>query len=160
MTVKVLPKSPSWCEKYSVNKEYEIRDGYAYIVNDGEKIVVEFEMKAQLVRANPKVFENGCKAALMRGPIVYCMESVDNGEDISDILISQNLNTQTKPNTGLGVDMLEVDGYRRAATEELYVPLTDELIKTRVRFIPYYTFANRGEAQMLVWCNIKYEGDK
>ena len=38
--------------------------------------------------ANPEVRENAGKVALQRGPIVYCLEEVDNGKNLWDITLT------------------------------------------------------------------------
>ena len=47
--------------------------------------------------------------------------------------------------------MIEADGFIESESDALYAPLEDSVEKTRLRFIPYYAFANRGETDMLVW---------
>jgi DUF1680 family protein len=49
------------------------------------------------------------------------------------------------------MNTLTVDGYLCEASTALYRPLTDCYTPTRIKLIPYYAFANRGESDMLVW---------
>ena len=42
----------------------------------------EFEMKAQFVGANPKIHYDLGRAAMTRGPLVYCLEEADNGASV------------------------------------------------------------------------------
>lgn len=105
----------------------------------GDKIELDFEMPILLRRASPKVRGHRGKAALTRGPLVYCLESVDNpGLDIFSLRLAlSSLQTEFSP-TSLGGT-----GILRAKT-------TDD--KPLV-FIPYLLWANRGESQMTVWVN-------
>ena len=57
---------------------------------------------------------------------------------------------------GFGIPALDVDGTRKLGAGALYAP-ADEIKyePTRIRLIPYFAFANRGESDMRVWMNIK-----
>jgi DUF1680 family protein len=88
----------------------------------------------------------------MRGPVVYCLEEVDNGKNLRDIRIDKNTEFKEFIDTSLNALCLEVDAFRRKPTTSLYAPLSNERIKIKAKLIPYYTFANRGESEMLVWC--------
>ncbi len=105
----------------------------------GDKIELDFEMPVLLRCASPKVRGHRSKAALTRGPLVYCLESVDNpGLDIFSLrLAPSSLQTEFSP------PLLGGTGILRAKT-------TDD--KPLV-FIPYLLWANRGESQMTVWVN-------
>ena len=124
---------------------------------------VEYEC----VFANPRVFgqhrlrrlpqDASGKAALMRGPIVYCLEGVDNAFPITGAAVCAPLQAKVLDNCELGLPMIEATGTVPADTEAapLYSPL-DALPKdVPLRFIPYYAFANRGESDMRVWLPIQ-----
>jgi len=75
---------PAWCENYRVNKSYEVKDGYIIFSNltIGDVIEIELDMDIIIYQANPHVRENIGKLAVMRGPVVYCLEEADNGSDL------------------------------------------------------------------------------
>ena len=137
-------------------KDY-IKKGYLYLKrswNAEDTVNVMFDMPVRKVYANPKVRANvGC-VALMRGPIVYCFEGIDNGEDIQALRIPSKMNAQTytcKEGVLNGMVCLKVNGIRIHTGEELYSeerPWKEEVVMTA---IPYYAWANRGESQMRVW---------
>ncbi|WEV53666.1 beta-L-arabinofuranosidase domain-containing protein [Bifidobacterium sp. ESL0704] len=63
----------------------EIRDGYLYLSGtwrEGDSVTFDFPMPVNMVAANPKVSEDAGKVAFMRGPIVYCAEEHDNGDQL------------------------------------------------------------------------------
>jgi hypothetical protein len=94
-------------------------------------------MSILLRHASPKVRGHKGKVALTRGPLVYCLESVDNpGVDI--------FSTRLDPSSL----MAEYSPSLLGGTEVLHGRTTDE--KDLV-FIPYFLWANRGESQMTVW---------
>jgi DUF1680 family protein len=83
---------PGWCSKYSISLEggdiadsCKRKDGYALITREwkaGDKLTVQFDMPVCFVRANPRVREDAGKIAIMRGPVVYCLEEADNGPEL------------------------------------------------------------------------------
>ncbi len=93
-----------------------------------------------LRRADPRVKGHSGKVALTRGPLVYCLESIDNpDQDIFSMRIdSTSLRAEQAPELLSGVWVLRgqtVSGQ----------PFTA---------IPYNLWANRGPSQMNVWVNI------
>jgi DUF1680 family protein len=106
----------------------------------GDEITLQLELPITLQRAHPKVKGHAGKAALTRGPLVYCLESIDNpGVDIfSARLRADSLRAEYDPDVLGGVMVL------RGETDN------DELLT----FIPYQLWANRGESQMNVWVSI------
>jgi DUF1680 family protein len=125
--------------------------GYAIVKNPSE-ITLNLEMKPTLYEANSEVNDCAGKAALMMGPVVYCAEGVDNGNvNLHRLAFSTTLNSETAFSTLYGMNTLEVDGYICEESKLLYRPLTDRYTPTRIRLIPYYAFANRGDCDMTVW---------
>lgn len=111
-------------------------------------------MSPVIVSADPSVHEDSGKVAVMRGPVVYCAEGVDNG-DIFSLSLSSELNAEPV-DLGFGIPALDVDGTRISGSGALYAP-ADEMKHepTRIRLIPYFAFANRGESDMQVWMSIR-----
>ncbi|RPI90361.1 MAG: hypothetical protein EHM40_18565 [Chloroflexi bacterium] len=107
----------------------------------GETLEFNFDMSIQLRRAHPKVKGHVGKVAITRGPLVYCLESVDNP----------------------GVDIFAAQLDPASLQDELVPDLLGGcvLIHGRttdgkpLKFIPYFLWANRGESQMTVWVNCK-----
>jgi DUF1680 family protein len=103
----------------------------------GDTLVIEFDMGIALRRAGPRVKGHAGKVAVTRGPLVYCLESVDNpGVDLFAChLDPASLRPEPAPDLLGGIQVL------RGATLDGR-PLT---------FIPYSLWANRGPSQMNVW---------
>lgn len=92
---------PSWCRKASltvdgvevpINKI--IKSGYAMITREwknGSEILLNLDMPIEIMKANPKVRADAGKVAIQRGPIVYCMEEVDNGSNLSALSINKRV---------------------------------------------------------------------
>lgn len=159
---------PEWASDYGLNisdAQTNIKDGYLYITKDwtDEDIIdITFALEVGIMEADGKIREDIGKVAVTRGPIVYCLESVDNGNAIHMLSVKIDSKPEEKPieivgNKAVGI---EVDGYRRQLkTDEkgLYrqatVPVKDEV---KLKFIPYYMWANRGENEMQVWTRADY----
>ncbi len=106
------------------------------------------------VYANTKVREDAGCVAFMRGPIVYCFEGVDNGNELQTLRIPKSAMIHAEDyqeNLLNGIMPLTVEGIRVKGNEELYSeePFVKE--KTMIKAIPYYAWGNRGINQMRVW---------
>ena len=146
---RVLVRIPDFSDTYKGKME----KGYAvFNMKDGEEISLDFDMTPHLVEADPRVYIDCGKVAVQRGPIVYCMEGADNGENIRDIRIDKYTDFKEIYDSNLDDITIEVKAYRRLKGSALYSKFTSEREKITARLIPYYAFANRGETEMHVWC--------
>ena len=150
--IRIAVRVPEWCTDFSLDTV----DGYYYCtLCENEPLELDFKMEPVYIEANPLVSENVGKCAVMRGPIVYCMESVDNGENIRDITLDTKSSFTLTDTEKFGVCALLTDAYRRKSTNKLYYQRRNETEKIRAKLIPYFAFANRGEAEMQVWHLVK-----
>ena len=162
---------PGWtCGSYRLNvngaSEKEIKDGYIYIEDFAEDAVIDisFDMIPRLMAADSRVAEDNLKVAVTRGPIVYCMEEVDNGDKLRQIRIDKNGSFTEEISDEFGYDVvtLKADAKRIIPKEselkpfgELYGEFSSfEEKEISLRLIPYYLWANRGENEMSVYINI------
>ena len=146
-------------------KRIERKDGYLYISGfdqEEETITLDFPMEPQWIVANPAVREDAGKVALQRGPIVYCLEEKDNGADLHLLSVdptkqpvSFDMKIQEEEVIALKVqgqreiqDSSDLDGTQSALYTEYHVP---EKKSIELVYVPYYTWANRGENEMQVW---------
>jgi uncharacterized protein len=126
----------------------------------GDTIKIELPMEVVMVEAHPWVEENRNHTAVLRGPVVYCLESVDlpAGVSLDDVRLPRQPVWQTRHEADLlrGVTVLETEARRlpssRPAPAVLYRALpTGAIDRISVRLIPYYAWANRGPSEMTVW---------
>jgi DUF1680 family protein len=116
------------------------------------------------VAANPRVAEDRGKVAVRRGPMIYCMEGIDQPQgvalaDTSVVLghARQEFRSEYKADLLDGVMVLHHRGgaYEVSSAEQaLYEPANVAPRKTRpvdLTFIPYYVWANRQPSPMEVW---------
>ena len=100
------------------------------------------------------VYRNNGKVAVQYGPIVYCAESVDNGDNLHALFINIHEEIEVKYNEEFGFNVLRAKGKRKLFSEMLYEPVSNHFETTDINLIPYSCFANRGKSDMLVWINI------
>ena len=126
----------------------------------GDVIELDLPMKARLIEANPLVEEAKNQIAVMRGPIVYCLEGqdIEGGHRINDIAIPADIRFTEKKITISGHDMIALEGDALLVNnglwtnQQLYRDLRSiEKKKVRIRLIPYYAWDNRGIDDMSLW---------
>ena len=134
---------PNWCKTYdlSINgKRINVSEekGYAVIKDwkSQDVIALDMDMPVEIVAADPHVKENFGKRAIQRGPLVYCMEEIDNPEYFDQIQLSPSTTFQTAFVSDIlnGIKTIKTNGRAQSAT-----------------FIPYYAWDNRKAGKMRVW---------
>ncbi len=144
---------PAWCKNFSLNCDYVMKNGYAVIVNSGDiSIELNLDMVVTLIAPNRRVHENAGKIAVMRGPVVYCAEGVDNGEDICSVVLKPQNEFELADNEFI-LPSLKVKALRPKVSDELYYTVGDDFEEFTLKLIPYFAFANRGTSEMVVWFN-------
>lgn len=161
---KLAVRIPGWCHKWQVQGNGDtlqcpVQNGYAYlpIESNEETFVLLFEITPQLIEANPAVQEDAGRVAVQRGPVVYCLEAVENGAQLRDVSLARDAVFTEELDEATGLVALTVEGARRRWEEPgLYRPLDSGAVTPqRLRFIPYFAFANRGESEMIVWVGLQ-----
>lgn len=163
-TKKLFIRIPVYAKNYKIfvdGKEtaYCNEKGYAVLedVWKNQIIQITFDMPAHFVYANPKVRANAGKAAVVKGPLVYCAEQEDNGENLSTLFVNPKEGLTEEWNEDLlgGVLVLKAKGERLKADEwddsTLYgnVPVSCE--ETEIKMVPYANWGNRVPGEMAVW---------
>lgn len=138
-----------------------IENGYAKITNVRgiQEIEILFDMEARFVYANPQVRANNGKAAVMRGPLVYCLEEIDNGENLSALYVDTECPLIAERREGPPAEMvvLRAKGKRICGTgwgDSLYQDAKPRLEETELVYVPYYSWGNRVPGEMMVWTKI------
>ena len=149
---RVALRIPAWCEQFTINKPYQMQKGYAIIENDGSEIVVVFDMTPKAIWTDPRVIRDTGRFCIMRGPIVYCAEAVDNGENLHSFSVPADFSYEERLNEDFGLYTLTVSCKQSLPFEDgLYAAHPPKTRDTTLTLIPYSCFANRGESDMLVW---------
>lgn len=155
---------PEWSRKYDLtlngNKIALLTEnGYLYLnVKSGDEIVLSMDGTPRFVYPSARIHSLTGKAAVMRGPLVYCFEGKDNEGDVLSLSLKDGelLSLSRLDNEPLaGVTGITASAVRENVPQELYTDKKPETHNCEARAIPYYTWGNRGENQMRVWMNIK-----
>jgi len=163
--IELAVRIPGWCCENALKaNETDLglvknENGYAIVCCEGDafEVTLEMKMEPELVEANPEVQADAGRVALRRGPVVYCLESVDNGERLQDLRVDADLAAKTEYCEEVKMPVVYARGWRRKAAKGkwLYRPISGEMEEVRLKFLPYYTYANRGESDMQVWTLLK-----
>ena len=161
---------PGWSENVSIavmEKERRESDGYVYLTgewHDGDTVVMDFPMPVRMLSANPHVRENIGKVAFTRGPVTFCAEEADNGDDLhllrvdtARIGLGEGVAVEARDTFGHPTVALTVPGLREVLPEDepLYHPAAaPRETPVSITLIPYYAWANRGLGEMSVWLRI------
>ncbi len=143
---------PGWCVEY----EGETEKGFArFELTDGATVTVDLPMEIHFVEADPRVQDLSGRFAVTRGPIVYCMEGLDNGENLRDVAFIEGGNARAVAEEGIPAPVLYMDAQRREQYNTLYRVKNDKRIPFTARLIPYFSFSNRGKTDLLIWAQVK-----
>jgi len=110
----------------------------------GDTVELELPMPIRRVYAHERVEADRGKLALMRGPLVYCLEAVDHGEtDVFEVSLPRDakLSAEHRPDLLGGVTVLRATGR------------DDQQRDAALTAVPYYAWQNREPGAMTVWVN-------
>ncbi len=139
--------------KVSINDQplefFNIEKGYLRLNRkwkSGDRIDLHFDMPVRKLVAVPEVKENTGYLAIMRGPVIYCLEGIDNSCNIYNISSSDNEHFTPVHHDGLlpGTYALKGTGKFKGTSE---IPIC---------LIPYFLWDNRGKSDMTVWIPNKW----
>jgi DUF1680 family protein len=164
---------PAWCETGAsliVNGEPAnaalVPGGYAEVRRSwqpGDTVRLTLPMVVRRVVCHPRVAENTGRVALMRGPLLYCLEQVDHPNvDVRDVVLPDGAAFQAveRPDLLGGVVTLTADALNSPAdpswSSTLYQPAEGVRRSTaggptKITAVPYYAWANREPGAMRVW---------
>ena len=154
---KIHVRIPGWCTGFTASGQYTVENGYAVFFSDSA--TVDFDIPVSIVSSDSRVWDNSGKVAVIRGPVVYCAEGADNNAvdfhmlSLSPASAKDAAVLQAGPS---GLPEIEIDACMKLPANggKLYYPAErSEYAPFKLHMIPYYSFANRGEDDMLVWFN-------
>lgn len=159
---------PGWASNAKIlinGKPYNakaIPGQYAEIKNTWKKndnIELILPMEAKLIEANPLVEETRNQVAVKRGPVVYCLESIDLPKDKNVFRLSIPVDTKfkTKKIWIENSEVMSLEGMAKVIDTDqwknkLYKEVSEpNSVPVPVTLIPYYAWGNRGHTEMSVW---------
>lgn len=162
---------PEWCAAPMVRINGEaaqgkIVKGYLHLHRqwqEGDIITLNLPMPVRRVYANPLVRHAAGKVAIQRGPLVYCLEEADNGAQLHNLSLPKASAFREVQGVGLlkGKVLLQAEGVRVLTAHEdkpLYSfdNRQTAVEKQTLTFIPWFSWANRGEGEMRIWVDEVY----
>jgi DUF1680 family protein len=156
---------PGWCRRYQVRINHKViaakpLRGYVNLTRAwqaGDTVELVLEMPAERMTANPAVADDVARVALLRGPLVYCLEECDHERDVRSLRLSDDAVLGVKFDKKLLGGATVVTGSALAPRMEgwpgrLYRPL-GVFREKNIRFtaVPYFLWDNRGAGSMAVW---------
>ncbi len=162
---KLSCRIPNWCKgaTFLLNGEkQEIGAQNGFVTFDrewkkGDKIEYMLPMPVEVMRSNSKVTGNNGRIALMRGPLVYACETVDNPQGVANMIIPAEQEFKLAEAAGLPAGTVAITGEAlyESKSEELYSSEPPTLTNGKFTAIPYALWQNRGKANMAVWIREK-----
>ncbi len=154
-----------------------LKDGYLYLTGPFEDDILKLEFAMPVIKmsAHPAVRADNGKIAVMRGPLVYALESIDNGTGLNRLFLRDDTAFTWQFRTDLlnGMCIIKGKGYRIPDGDDavgpehpaedsqapLYAPYSPG-VETKAEcveltWIPYFAWANRGINEMSVWIRQK-----
>ncbi|RKR14347.1 hypothetical protein CLV91_0422 [Maribacter vaceletii] len=165
----IMLRIPAWAKEVSLKingkpiKENLVRGSYFELSRtwtSGDTVELNLPMSPVLMAANPAVEETRNQVAIKRGPLVYCLEAIDlpSNVKLSEISIPNTINLTPIYDEKLlsGVTVLEGEALVTKETQDWNTTLYQELDnsvseKSKIKFVPYYAWNNRGSVDMSVW---------
>lgn len=155
---------PFYAKNYSIlvnDKHYEFEKDKGYAIVKGkfknDKLKISFNSPARFIYANPLVRANSGKVAITKGPLVYCLEEIDNKDNLSAIFVDTSITPVEKYDKELfgGTTVVTLKGKKIVkdnwGENELYGtknPIYDDI---RLKAVPYCYWGNRKPGEMIVW---------
>ena len=135
-----------------------VERGYFKVTGQFEQktFTITFDAPAQFIHANPQVRADAGKVALVKGPLVYCLEEQDNGENLSALFVDaqQPVSVDFREDVCKGSQVLTLSGRRLSQEqwgEALYSAQAPVKTQVQLTAVPYCYWGNRTPGEMTVW---------
>ena len=156
----VCLRIPAWCKGASAKlngtpvRPLEQENGYARISREwksGDVIELSLPMPVQRVYAGPQVKADVGRVALQRGPIVYCLEGVDNNGHVRNLCLPKDVQLVAEERPDLLNGVVVIKGKALAVSRKPDAPKELVAAETNLVAVPYYAWDNRAPGEMVVW---------
>ncbi|MCD4700468.1 MAG: glycoside hydrolase family 127 protein, partial [Candidatus Aegiribacteria sp.] len=156
---------PGWCENASLElngkeiRKLQVTSGYAHIRRLWRKddtLNLILPMPVRKIESHPEVRGNCGKIAIMRGPVVYCLEEEDNTPDLHDIRLDSSAELKAEYDESLLGGCTVITGTASIRDgegwiDQLYRPGITETVPVEIKAVPYCLWNNRRSGGMQVW---------
>ena len=157
---RLMLRKPYWAKACALTvngqaAEATEENGYLVLKRDfaaGDVIELDMPMEVRFMNASLRTPNYAGKTALMRGPVVYCLEEKDNGSQLWNLAVKVG-ESQVEHRDELlcGVSTITCQGVRMEGESDLYTDEAHAEQAQQLTFVPYYAWGNRGKGEMTVW---------
>ena len=166
LTFTLLLRHPGWCGEARVylngsqiDFQKHLRHGYIALTQEwqqGDEVRIQWAMPVSQVYAHPDVRANTGRVALMRGPLVYCLEAADQTVPVRDIRLPRRATFETRYEPDLLQGVVSIRCQAKTLNRKqwggmLYRDTPPDLLDIPLKAIPYYVWDNRQPGEMRVW---------
>jgi len=157
---RLMLRKPWWAKActLAVNGETvacKVEKGYIILERAfaaGDVISLNMPMEVRFMKASVRTPNYVGKTALMRGPVVYCLEEKDNGAELWNLSVkAEDAKVEHKDELLCGVTTVTCEGLRLEGETDLYTEEEPMQKAQQLTFVPYYAWGNRGRGEMMVW---------
>lgn len=158
---------PEWCTSPQVLLngapcDGTIKRGYLHITREwqnNDHIEIILPMPVRRVYGNPLLRHVAGKVAIQRGPFVYCLEQADNGAELHNLSLPIDSTFTLLKGQGIFAHkmLIQTMGTRVVSDNADHQPLyrydsaPEKQEQQKLTFIPWFSWANRGEGEMRIW---------
>lgn len=156
---------PGWCRSWEVQlngatvEAPVVERGYVGLTrswSSGDTVVLKVAMPVERVYAHPAIQADSGMVALQRGPVVYCVEEVDNPFPLHQVILPAQAPLVASFDRNLLGGVVRIDGEAWVEDEagwgeQLYRFARPERRRVRITAVPYFAWANRAPGEMRVW---------
>ena len=150
---------PSWCRKYEVKLNGEKADSFLpkRKWRKGDEVELLLDMPPRFVYADSRVTGNCGRCAILRGPVVYALEELDQTCPVREMILdrSKALKIVPLPSSfpeGIRGAAIAGKAFReKRESASLYTEEPGVYEETNFLAVPYALWQNRGETNMAVW---------
>jgi DUF1680 family protein len=122
-------------------------------------VTLSLEMPVERIAAHPMIRQDAGQIALQRGPLVYCLEQVDNGPRLANVVLPPDAPLMAVFDDTLPGGAAVIHGTAQRIEPVhwpggLYQPQdAANLQRTPFEFraVPYFMWSNREPGEMRVW---------
>jgi DUF1680 family protein len=156
---------PGWCNDATLEingspVQLQTERGYAImhrVWKTGDSVALRLAMPVERIYSDRRVSSSAGKVALQRGPIVYCLEEIDNNAGLNAVILPRDAELKSDFEESLlgGVATISASAQKigKYAGDSLYSANRGTLTATTVKAVPYALWGNREQGEMLVWIN-------
>ena len=137
--LELAVRIPGYGKNFRANVSYRKENGYGvFELEAGKELEIQFDAPACFIRANPEVRACSGKVCIQRGPVVYCLEEIDNGSNLSALSVDTAVSPGERESDIPGGLMITASGKRRRAwtDDKLYGEFPSQYEETVLQAVP------------------------